>query len=250
MIRNVIPQRLDIGTGFIITSTGKVSTQCDLIVYDKNNCPLIENGNKQRFFPIECIVAIGEIKSDLDKEKLKEALLKLKNNKLLRNEIPQNNSYIFKNSNLIGGGFNPKNNINDEIITFLICNKLNFNYDNLVNEMNNIYDNCEVYLRHNMILSINDGTLMYKGFPQKNQLACYPQIINKTLINSLVKPYKGENPYAEYKSWNIRCYKYVHIVAFLNYIYMGTSTTSILYPEMSNYLAETRLNEFIDEKEN
>lgn len=248
MIKNVIPQRLDVGTGFIITSTGKVSTQCDLIIYDKNNCPLIENGNLQRFFPIECVVAIGEIKSDLNKEKFKEALLKLKNNKLLRNEIPSKNNYVFKELN--NSEFNPKKNVYDGIMSFLICNKFDFNYDNMVNEMNDIYDGCELYLRHNMILSINDGVLMYKGFPNKNQLAIYPEIGNMVLINSLIKPYSKENPYAEYKNLNVSCYKYEHIIAFLNYMYMGTSTTSILYPEMSNYLSNIRVHEAIDEKKN
>lgn len=236
---------MDIGTGFIITATGKVSTQCDLIIYDKNNCPLIENGNKQRFFPIECVVGIGEIKSDLDKDKFKEALLKLKNNKLLRNEIPQESSYIFNNLN--SQRFDAKNNVYDEIITFLICNKLNFNYTNIVNEMDDIYNNCELYLRHNMILSINDGTLMYKGFPE-GKFSYFPVIFGKKLINSLIRPYNQKELFIP-KGFDISCYKYEHILSFLNYMYMGISNTSILYPEMTNYLPSTRLLDYIDENQ-
>lgn len=118
---------MEIGSGFIITSTGKVSTQCDLIIYDKNNSPLIENNNKQRFFPIECVVGIGEVKSDLNKKQFKDALLKLKNNKQLRNEIPEQSCYIFKHLK-DNNNFNAKNNVFDEIITFLICNKFDFDY--------------------------------------------------------------------------------------------------------------------------
>ena len=35
-VRFAIPRRLDIGTGFIMNHIGDVSTQADLVVYDKN----------------------------------------------------------------------------------------------------------------------------------------------------------------------------------------------------------------------
>ena len=53
LLRNVVPMRLDFGTGFIIDSKGNVSHQCDIVIYDANNTPLIENNEKQRFYPIE-----------------------------------------------------------------------------------------------------------------------------------------------------------------------------------------------------
>ena len=35
LLRKIIPRKLEIGDGFIITSQGGISTQCDLIIYDK-----------------------------------------------------------------------------------------------------------------------------------------------------------------------------------------------------------------------
>jgi len=61
-LRPFIPQMLDIGTGFIINAYDEVSTQCDIVIYDAKNTPLIENDQKQRFFPVETVVAVGEIK--------------------------------------------------------------------------------------------------------------------------------------------------------------------------------------------
>lgn len=245
LIRNVIPERLEVGDGFVITSTGKISTQCDLIIYDKNNCPLIENNNKQRFFPIECVVAIGEIKSDLSKIKFKEALNKLKDNKLLRNEIPKNNAYIFNDGRT--SEYNPIKNVKDQIITFIVCNKLDFEYANIVNEMDEIYDNDEnYYLRHNMILSIYDGTIMYKEIKEKNRFIFYPYINNEKLLNSILQPVKSEY-IINFNGTNIQCNKFEHIIGFLNYLYMGVSTTAIMYPEMTNYLGNTRIKRSIDE---
>lgn len=49
LLKPFLPSRLAVGTGFIITHQNKQSTQCDLIIYDKENTPVIENGD-QRFF--------------------------------------------------------------------------------------------------------------------------------------------------------------------------------------------------------
>ena len=184
-MRKIIPRKLEIGDGFIITSQGGISTQCDLIIYDKNNCPLIENDNKQRFFPIECVVAIGEVKSDMTKYQLNEALLKLKNNKKLRNDISTDNPYIFYDGNKTT--FDPINNLQDQLITFLICNSIKeFDGNRLVNEMDKIYSNDnEYYLRHNLILSISDGTMMYKN---ENKFSFYPTINGNKTLNSILPP--------------------------------------------------------------
>lgn len=230
MLRCIVPHRLDIGTGFIITADGKVSTQCDIIIYDKNHSPLIENTEYQRFYPIESVVAVGEIKSDLSKEKLKDALFKLKNFKMLRKNVSTDEHFIYRELN--GSKYSPEYNPYDQITTFLICNKFNFNYENIVNEMNDIYSQCDNYLRHNMILSINDGCLMYKD--KNQQFMVYPIIGTEKLRNSLLKP----------TEFNI----YDHIVMFLNYLYMSVSSTTILYPDMSCYIDFDRKCVPIDEK--
>ena len=58
-----LPTRLAIGSGFVITAANNISTQCDIIIYDKEHTPVIENG-EQRFFPVECVVGVIEVKSN------------------------------------------------------------------------------------------------------------------------------------------------------------------------------------------
>lgn len=43
-----------------MNSENKISTQCDIIIYDINH-----KTENQKFFPIETVIAVGEIKSDL-----------------------------------------------------------------------------------------------------------------------------------------------------------------------------------------
>lgn len=74
-----------VSNGFIITSTDKVSTKCDLIIYNSDTMPLIQNG-LVNFFPIEEINAIIEIKSTLSKSEFKKTLIKMAKNKRLTTE--------------------------------------------------------------------------------------------------------------------------------------------------------------------
>lgn len=62
----------------------------------KEHTPLIENSG-QRFFPVECVAGVIEVKSKLTKATLKEALVKLAAIKDLRNDI-DSNPYIFYDS--------------------------------------------------------------------------------------------------------------------------------------------------------
>src|SRR5690606_12380818 len=62
IIKSVIPETVQVKDGFIITSRNKLSTQCGVIIYDTNNTPIINDG-VLRFFPIEAVLAIGEVKS-------------------------------------------------------------------------------------------------------------------------------------------------------------------------------------------
>jgi len=118
LIKPLLPSKLGIGTGFIITSKNHISTQCDIIIYDKENTPIIENG-EQRFFPVESVVGVIEVKSKLTKSDFKEALVKLTKIKALREDIGSKNPYIFKDGSFTG--FDTKNNVRDQMATFLIC---------------------------------------------------------------------------------------------------------------------------------
>jgi hypothetical protein len=72
------PERLNIGSGFAINATEQVSSQLDVILYDAAVTPKIENSSHQRFFPIECICGVGEVKSVLrSKAELGDALERL-----------------------------------------------------------------------------------------------------------------------------------------------------------------------------
>lgn len=73
-----VPERLQVGSGFAINASEQVSPQLDIILYDPAVTPKFENSSHQRFFPIESICGVGEVKSILrTKNDLRDALERL-----------------------------------------------------------------------------------------------------------------------------------------------------------------------------
>lgn len=228
LLRNVVPTRLDFGTGFVVNSDGKVSHQCDIVIYDAKNTPLIENDEKQRFFPVESVVGIGEVKSTMKKTEFDAALQRLAQVKSMRDAIESSRKVIYKAHAEKKYPYNPELNPRDQIFTFLICDSVSFKCDQLVNEFSKIYGDVPPRLRHNMILSVKDASFMYFHPEQKISFP-YPHFGNDVLKNYMVQPFKTNDDEA------CRA-EYAHILHFLNYMYLGISNTTILYPELSHYI--------------
>ncbi|TDX09725.1 DUF6602 domain-containing protein [Flavobacterium sp. S87F.05.LMB.W.Kidney.N] len=222
-LRLLIPQNLDINKGFVITSLEKVSTECDIIIYDRENTPLLQSNELQRFYTVETVCSVGEIKSTLSKSDFKLAINKLARVKKLRDDIQYPS--ILKRDIEKKIPYNPVNIGYDGIFTFLICKKLNFNIDNLPNEIDSLYDSDILhYQKHNLILSIDDGVLLYYfddiNLGHKKTLY-YPFFSNTNLKHRFVFPYQN---------------KYAHLKTFSSYFFAGVSSATILFPDMVNYM--------------
>lgn len=211
----LIPSNLQINQGFIINSKNEISTQCDIIIYDKNTTPLLENTDRQRFFPVETVCAVGEVKSTLSKTKFKETINKLAKINNIRCSLSE--SSIYKSANEL---FSPKINQTDNLITFIICQKLDFDLNDLPKEINAMYNDVEQNCKHNMILSINDGIFLYsKG----NKIIPYSSINGESAKNALIAA--DENN--------------MHIKIFASNIFLTSSSATIFFPEMGNYIDDT-----------
>ena len=138
----ICDKSIAISDGFIISADNNVSTQCDIIMYQRDTMSIIDNGISN-FFPVEIVKCIGEIKSTLNKNDLRKALVKMAQNKqmFLQRRGAQKPLASLKEK--------------DEIVSFLICNKLSFDIDKL--DFDEIYEEIpDIRFRHNMILSLQD----------------------------------------------------------------------------------------------
>ncbi|NMF04363.1 DUF6602 domain-containing protein [Clostridium beijerinckii] len=149
LLRFILNKDMSISDGFVITADEQISTQCDIIIYNSNVNAVIDN-NIAKFFPMEIVDGIGEVKSDLDKADFKKAIRKLAENKMLFKERGTR-EYDGKRTR---AEYNYP-------VSFLVCKKLKFNLDSLSNDIEDAYQGIPREYWHNAILSLEDGYLIY-----------------------------------------------------------------------------------------
>lgn len=65
VLREILPGRYEIGTGFIINCKREISSQLDIVIYDRINNAPIELAGSLGVYPIECVFGFIEVKSRL-----------------------------------------------------------------------------------------------------------------------------------------------------------------------------------------
>ncbi len=232
-LHSFLPQRLAIDSGFIVNSLGGISRQIDLVVYDPSLTPPLESKSRQRFFPVETVIAVGEVRSDISYDKFADALQRLAEVKALREQLSLNQTPVVRWPYLGQSQYNPKENPFDQIFTFLICNKFEFSMKSkLITLLNSVYDNIDYQRRHNCILSLQDGLLSYEGL--LNNGDCAHTYIPKFFggdqhINQWIT-FSG-NDYAPYKQ-------------FCSSIFMHACHCTVAFADLSQYTINGRYNVF------
>lgn len=213
-LRLFIPANRDISSGFVVTtSSDDISNQSDIIIYDAKHTPVIVDDKKQKFFPIETVCGVGEIKSNPNKREFKEAMQKLVKIKQLRTKC-MHTPPIFRDPCLINSAVDFKETLFDQVYTFLICKSFNFNVDELINRECNFFSGIDLSYRPNIILSLKDGIFAYKD--QNQKFLYYPRAINQDL--PLMKGNFQENE-----------------LVFGAYTFAAINSATIFHPDLVNY---------------
>lgn len=165
LLQGFLPQHLAIDTGFIVNSSGEVSKQIDLIIYNPFLTPPLESKRRQRFFPVETVVAVGEVRSSVSKPSFNEALQRISEVKELRLALNSESSAVIRWDGLGSTKYDPDAIPFDQIFTFLICKRFDFplQHRTFVTTLNESYGDIDYGRRHNAVLSIDDGLLYYSG---------------------------------------------------------------------------------------
>ena len=84
LLSQLIPDGFGIGSGIVVDSHGNMSKQQDLVIYE-TFAPIfsINNTPEATFYPVEGVVAVGEVKSKLAKEQLRDSFEKIRSVKSL-----------------------------------------------------------------------------------------------------------------------------------------------------------------------
>ena len=86
LLSSVLPRGLSVGTGCVVDSYGKTSRQMDIVLYERDICPVfrVNDTPEATYFPCEGVVAVGEIKAAIDGPKLEDSFEKIASVKVLR----------------------------------------------------------------------------------------------------------------------------------------------------------------------
>ena len=85
-LEQILPRGVAAGSGFVIDSEGNTSRQSDVVLYERDICPVfsINETPETTYYPCEGVVAVGEVKSVLDRSSLEDAFEKIASVKRLR----------------------------------------------------------------------------------------------------------------------------------------------------------------------
>ena len=85
-LEQTLPRGIAVGEGFIIDSEGSTSQQMDVVLYEKDICPVfsVNRTPQTTFYPCEGVIAVGEVKSTLDRRPLEDGFQKIASVKKLQ----------------------------------------------------------------------------------------------------------------------------------------------------------------------
>ena len=173
----LLPKFVGIGSGCVIDSYGNTSKQLDIILYEKDFCPVfcINESAETTYFPCEGVIAVGEVKSTLNTKELKDIFKKIESVKKLKrfsspskSQLRNENHFSFRSygtkMSMEGAkseDFDQENKITDQIIGFALCGNLGIKKSTLSEkyiELMNIYPNNR---QLNMTAILNHGIITY-----------------------------------------------------------------------------------------
>ena len=62
-LEQILPRGLAVGSGFVIDTYGGTSRQTDIVLYERDICPVfsINDTSETTYYPCECVVAAGPL---------------------------------------------------------------------------------------------------------------------------------------------------------------------------------------------
>ena len=71
-LESILPGGVGVGTGCVIDSEGNASGQMDVVLYEKEFCPVFRVEEDVSYYPCESVIAVGSIKSKIGKKELRD----------------------------------------------------------------------------------------------------------------------------------------------------------------------------------
>lgn len=172
----LLPSFVKIGSGCVIDSYGNTSKQIDIIIYEKDFCPVfsINDSPETTYYPCEAVIAVGEVKSSLNNKELEDIFKKIDSVKSLKRYCEIGES-IFDGSvipfrkfgsktHFIGSkeeSYDQENKFLDQIFGFAFCGELNVSQSNIAENYKNLMKIYPFNRQPSLITILNHGLILY-----------------------------------------------------------------------------------------
>jgi len=223
LLRNFLPESYGISEGFVVSPSGDISSQCDIIIYSRIHAPVIQPAERQRFFPIESIVAVGEVKSVVDSVVLRDALEKLARVKEIRANLTA--GAVARSVFNDVGVYDPFNLLLDQIGTFIIAESISCQRSTVGRLIREASDGKHPTMQANLVASVRDYCTAYKD--QRSTYWLYPVDVDeqrKVIATPLPLVFLAPAPGG-----------LQHLKLFLRHLELIVNRTTVLHPEFSGY---------------
>jgi Domain of unknown function (DUF6602) len=168
----ILPPAAGVGSGCVIDSTGHTSKQQDIVLFEKQLCPVfsINQTPETTYYPCEGVMAVGEVKSGLDRRGLEDSFVKIRSAKQLERYNPNPSSWRKYGSPLVAAGapseiYDPINKPMDQIYGFVLCNHLELEPKTFLSAYKELCLAEKPELCPNLIISLRDGCVVFLSTP-------------------------------------------------------------------------------------
>jgi hypothetical protein len=175
-LEQLLPGDVGVGSGIVVDSFGGQSMQQDIVIYEKHRCPVftVNWTPEATFFPVEGVIAVGEVKSSLNTETLTDAFDKIASAKRLRrraeatsNGVPSDPTVSFRHYGSILSAacakeeeFSQRTKSLDQLYGFLLCGKFILKPETVLQRVEELSAQTPKADAPNGIFSLNDGFLV------------------------------------------------------------------------------------------
>ena len=212
-LRQLLPRGMDIGSGCVIDSFGNTSRQMDVVLYERDICPVysVNQDPASTYYPCEGVIAVGEIKSTINSDELKDIFRKIASVKELRRFTgkPSGSSVLNKDayatfrrygSLLTGIGskaeeYNQDTNPYDQIHGFAMSGKLGISTETLCKRFIEIAVDTGYGVSPNLVVVLDGNVLCPLSIPPNRHMPNITVSLDEANAVYCVKHPNGSFPF-------------------------------------------------------
>lgn len=156
-LRDNLPHRYEVSSGFVFDSSGEISQQLDIIIADALVAPRFEVPGSIRFYPCESVVAVGQVKTHVSsRREMWDAIDNLRSVSLL--DRTADGQAVCDRT---GQPLNPRENHLHRIFTFLIILERSLSGELARELLLEVVQRSEPHLWPNVIVALEKYVLTY-----------------------------------------------------------------------------------------